>query len=87
MFTRSEFHIYVAWWRDKGVHLWREHVLAIFKEPEDYESLKNALANIIKEVENLLSIDINGVSYSIEYYICGDWKFLALITSEYADLM
>ena len=63
------------------------HVLAIFKEPEDYESLKNALADIIKDVENLSSIDINGISYSIEYYIGGDWKFLALITDEYGDLM
>ena len=27
------------------------HILAVFKEPESYDSLKNALADIIEEVE------------------------------------
>ena len=58
------------------------HVLAIFKEPENYESFKNALADIIEEVESLTNVDINGTTYNIEYFTGGDWKLLALITGK-----
>ena len=51
----------------------------IFKEPEDYESLKRAL-DVIAEVEKLTVIEIDGIKYSIQYYLGGDWKFLALVT-------
>ena len=56
------------------------HILAIFKEPEDYESLKRALEDVISEVEKLTVIEIDGINYSIQYYLGGDWKFLALVT-------
>ena len=48
------------------------HILAIFKDEEDYNSLKSALADIIREVENLGSIDVNGTTFNIEYYLGGD---------------
>ena len=41
------------------------HVLAVFKEPEDYESLKNALKDIIAEVERLTVIELDGIKYTI----------------------
>ena len=56
------------------------HLLAVFKEPESYDSLKQALEDIIYEVEHLDAIEVDGVSYSIEYYMGGDWKFLAMVT-------
>ena len=56
------------------------HILAVFKEPEDYDSVKNALADIIKEVEQLQKIEVDGITYELEYYMGGDWKFLAMIT-------
>ena len=56
------------------------HCLAIFKEPESYQSLKNALKDIISDVESMSSIDVNGTTFHIEYYLGGDWKFLALAT-------
>lgn len=56
------------------------HCLAIFKEPETYEALKNALCDIVSDVESLSSITVNGITFSIEYYLGGDWKFLALAT-------
>ena len=62
------------------------HVLAVFKEPEDYESLKNTLEDIIAEVERLTVIELDGIEYSIQYYLGGDWKFLALVTGESTPL-
>ena len=56
------------------------HILAVFKAPESYESLKLALEDIRKEVEDLHSIEVDGVSYEIEFFLGGDWKFLALVT-------
>ena len=38
------------------------------------------MSDIIAEVEKLNSIDINGVKFRIEYYLGGDWKFLAMAT-------
>ena len=80
-------NIYILWisrlrWLTKGCTYEGNHVLAIFKEPENYESLKNALADIIEEVESLTNVDINGTTYNIEYFIGGDWKFFALITGK-----
>ena len=56
------------------------HILAVFKEPEKYESVKNTLSDITAEVEKLNSIDVNGVNFHIKYYLGGDWKFLATAT-------
>ena len=44
----------------------RNHMLAIFKEPEKYETVKNALADITAEVERLSTIDVEGTMYRIE---------------------
>ena len=56
------------------------HVLAVLKEPEKYDTVKNALADIIAEVERLDTIDIDGITFHIEYHLSGDWKFLAMAT-------
>ena len=55
------------------------HILAIFKQPESYKYLKLALADIIDEVEHLKEIEVEGVTFSISYYLDGDWKFLAVV--------
>ena len=44
------------------------HILAIFKEPEGYRSLKREL-DVIAEVEKLTVIEIDGIKYSIQYYL------------------
>ena len=54
--------------------------LAIFREQESYEGIKNALADIRQEVETLSSIKVNGLDFDIIYHLGGDWKFLALVT-------
>ncbi len=56
------------------------HPLAIFKASESYETLKNALEDITAEVKNLHTITINSQTYQVDYYLGGDWKFLALVT-------
>lgn len=60
------------------------HSLAIFREPETYESLQHALEDIITEVDSLDSIEVGGTEFEIEYL--GDWKFLALVTGKYTDV-
>ena len=56
------------------------HCLAIFKEPESYTSMQECLKDIREEAESLTSITIDGVTFEIEYYLGGDWKFLAMAT-------
>ena len=42
--------------------------------------LKLALADIIDEVEHLKESEVEGMTFSISYYLGGDWKFLAVVT-------
>ena len=56
------------------------HCIAIFMEEERYGSIKKCLSDIVTEVEEIKTLDIGGHLLSIEYYIGGDWKFLAMIT-------
>ena len=56
------------------------HVLAVFKTPEKYTFLKMALEDIIKDVERLKQIEVGQDNFSVDYYMGGDWKFLASIT-------
>lgn len=66
------------------------HTIAILKVAENYEALSAGLQDICDEVKNLKSIDIGGHTYKIEFYIRGDWKFMAMVcglesaTSTYA---
>ena len=55
------------------------HSLAILKVPENYDSLEKSLADILKEAEELQSIEVNGHTHNIEYFLGGDMKFLALV--------
>ena len=52
------------------------HSLAILNIPEEYESLKIGLSDIISEAEGLRSIEFNSTIYEVEYFLSGDWKFL-----------
>ena len=51
------------------------HTLALLKEPE-----KRGLEDLRNEVERLTEIVVDGETYQIDYYLGGDWKFLACIT-------
>ena len=56
------------------------HILAVFKEPEKYESVKAALEDISAEVERLTLIRVSDMDFQIKYHLGGDWKFLAMVT-------
>jgi len=45
----------------------------------DYDALSEALQDIINEAKDLKTITINDKSYSLEYFLGGDMKFLALV--------
>ncbi len=65
---------------DEGNVAAGKHCITIFKEPETYQSLKAALHDIASDVKSLVTIDVNGTTFEVEYYLGGDWKFLALAT-------
>ena len=54
------------------------HILAIVKVPEKYELLKLALEDVCHDVERLNEIKLKSERFSIEYFLGGDLKFLAI---------
>ena len=56
------------------------HCLVVLKESEHYESMKVGLSDLRNEVESLNSITIREYTFTIEYFMGGDWKFLAMAT-------
>ena len=55
------------------------HTIAIINASENYDVLKTASSDIIKEVAELTAIEVNGITFNIEYFLCSDLKFLAII--------
>ena len=66
------------------------HSVAIQRVSENYDDLLQGLHDIIAEAEDIEMITIDDVSYQIQLFLGGDWKFLALMcgiesaTSEHA---
>ncbi len=56
------------------------HPLAVIKENEKYDTLCLALTDIRNDVEGLSTIEVDGCTYNITYFLGGDWKFLAICT-------
>ena len=56
------------------------HVLAVFKTPENYSSLKNALEDIIKDVEKLSQIKISDRSFEVQFF---PWRGLEISSFYY----
>ena len=55
------------------------YVLAIIKTKENYDSIRMSLGDLKDEMENLKEITVNDKNYKIEYFLGGDWKFLATV--------
>ena len=55
------------------------YVLAIIKTTETYDNIRESLADLRMEMSNLKEISVNNCTYQIEYFLGGDWKFLALV--------
>lgn len=55
------------------------HTLIIINGTVDYDVLRTSLSDLIEEVKHLSTLMINDVTFPIEFYLCGDLKFLAII--------
>ena len=56
------------------------HVVALINTTEDYDNLQEAVRDIEEEIKNTTSITVNDLTFEIEYFLGGDWKFLAMST-------
>ena len=55
------------------------YAIAIINSTEKYEDLKIALSDIRNEVQALTSINFDGMDFPIEYFLCSNLKFLAIV--------
>lgn len=55
------------------------YVLAILKTSENYDNLKESLSDLTQEMLKLNKVTVEGKTYNIEYFLGGDWKFLACV--------
>ena len=55
------------------------HTIAVINSTEKYKDLEIALSNIRNEVQTLTFINIDGMRFPIEYFLCGDLNFLAVV--------
>ena len=46
----------------------RNHILAIFKQPESYDCLKSALADIITDVKRLTDIIVDEIKFRVTFF-------------------
>ncbi|CAH3150161.1 unnamed protein product, partial [Pocillopora meandrina] len=65
--------------KDAAMNEKGNYVLAIIKKTENYDNLKESLADLNNEMSNLKEITVNSHKYSFEYFLGGDWKFLARV--------
>ena len=55
------------------------YTVAILKVSENYDELASALQDIIQEAKDFEIVTVDGKTFKIEYYLGGDWKFLAVV--------
>lgn len=55
------------------------HTIALLNTTEHYDNMAEALGKVIEDVKIMESITVNGATFSVEFFLCADWKFLALI--------
>ena len=55
------------------------YVLAIINTKEDHNCIRESLQNLKDDMKQLTTIEVDGASYEIVYFLGGDWKFLATV--------
>ena len=55
------------------------YTITLINTTEDYNNLLEALENIVKEIESLQSITVDGITFTVDFFLAADWKFLAQI--------
>ena len=54
------------------------HTLALLNCGEEYDKLAEALKDLLDEIKNLGSLQVDGTTYHLEYFLGADMKFLAM---------
>lgn len=52
------------------------YLVSIFQDSEGYTSLSEHLADVVKDIEDLTQVYVDGVTYNINICLGGDYKFL-----------
>ena len=55
------------------------YVLAVIKTKDDYTGIRDSLSDLRDEMKKLDSITCENRTFKIEYFLGGDWKFLATV--------
>ncbi|CAB4010906.1 Hypothetical predicted protein, partial [Paramuricea clavata] len=55
------------------------YILAVIKTSESYDTLAESLADIITKMQDLQKISVDDKTFDFEYFLGGDWKFLACV--------
>jgi len=51
------------------------HIIALLNTTEDYDNLDDALVDIADEMKILKSITVNGIVFSLEFFLGGTGNF------------
>lgn len=57
----------------------RNHIAAVLRVNEKYDQLKRTLSPLLSDCQNVTDITVNDKTYSIEYFLAADMKFLNII--------
>ena len=55
------------------------YVIAVIKTKDDYIGIRHSLSDLRDEMRNLSGITCGDKTFQIEYFLGGDWKFLATV--------
>jgi len=68
-----------------NMHISQKHIhtLCLVEGSENFEALRIALGSCIGELADVQKegITVNGVHHPVEFWLCSDWKFLAIVMS------
>jgi len=61
---------------EEGTH-YGNHTIALIQS-NDYDSMAEVLKKVAYDVKTMNTISGNGITFSVEFFLGADWKFLAL---------
>lgn len=74
-----KLHLYPTERGDLAKSLKGNHTIAIISAIEGYETLETALSDICAEAQRLTSIQVNGMTFPVEYFLGSDLKFFVIV--------
>ena len=55
------------------------HTITLLQTIENYDNISEALVKIVEDIKTMKSITVDDISFSVEFFLGADWKFLALV--------